>query len=113
MNEANNNKSKVHHLTDVSRFNRWVNNLDEKDKSLSPKIRKGKWVLIIAGIFFLFGLSFIWFPIANLQSRVPNSPIQQQETQNNPSIQSAFELPVDSFENHLKTIIDEKIPEKE
>lgn len=101
-------------LKDHSRFNRWVQSLDEKDKSLSPLVRKSKWVLIVTSVFVLFGLSFIVFPIAKINPDplvVPHETTELEEEQS--SAQSAFELPVDSFENHLKSKIHEEISEKE
>lgn len=108
MNKTNNK------LKDHSRFNRWVQNLDEKDKSLSPLVRRSKWVLIVTSVFVLFGLSFIVFPTAKTNPDslvVPLETTEQEEEQS--SAQSAFEFPVDSFENHLKSKIHEEISEKE
>jgi hypothetical protein len=111
MNKQNINSEKP---KDVSRFNRWVKDFDEKDKSLNEGVRKRKWILIMAGIFFLFLLSFILFPASYLKSEKLDSPLSEIKTSSKePSARSAFELPVDSFENHLKTVIDEDIPEKE
>ena len=101
-------------LKDHSRFNRWVQDMDEKDKSLAPTARKSKWVLIIAFVFVLFGLSFIVFPTAKINSEAIEAPNETtQPIAGKTTTQSAFELPVDSFENHLKTVIDEELPEKE
>ena len=103
----------IQHPKDHSRFTRWVNGLDEKDKSLDPVIRKSKWILITASLFTLFGISFIWIPRENVERhllKVPqagplvNAPLQ--------SGRSAFEMPVDSFENQLKQTIHEGISEK-
>lgn len=107
MNKLSNN------LKDHSRFNRWLNNIDEKEKTLSPGVRKRKWILIVAGIVVLFVLSFVFFPAIKIQSEKPDAPfsetgISKQET----SPRSAFELPVDSFENHLKSIIYEESAKK-
>jgi hypothetical protein len=108
MNKTNNK------LKDHSRFNRWVQNLDEKDKSLSPLVRKSKWVLIMTSVFVLFGLSFIVFPRAKINSDSFQAPFEITKKANEQtSAQSAFELPVDSFENQLIRIIYEKISEKE
>ncbi len=101
-------------LKDHSRFNRWVKDLDEKDKSLAPPARKNKWVLIVAFIFVLFGLSFIVFPTAKINPEPLATPNETtQIIAGETTTQSAFELPVDSFENHLKTVIHEELPEKE
>lgn len=101
-------------MKDHSRFNRWINNLDEKDKSLTPLVRKSKWVLILVAVFVLFGLSFIVAPVAKINSESVETPATVSEsTLTQSPVQSAFELPVDSFENQLKLIIHEGIPEKE
>ena len=100
-------------MKDHSRFTRWVNGLDEKDKSLDPLARKSKWILIIAFLFALFGISFIWFPKGKVKQHniktplagpIINAPV--------PAVHSAFEMPVDSFEQQLKTYINEAVPEK-
>ncbi len=99
---------------DVSRFTRWVNDLDVKDKSLTTRKRKRKWTLITGGIFILFILSFLLFPLANQEtSQLPSPATKTGNHLNEPSVQSAFDLPVDSFENHLKSIIYEELSEKE
>lgn len=101
-------------MKDHSRFNRWVQNLDEKDKSLTPLVRKSKWVLIVTSVFVLFGLSFIVFPTAKINSDSFQAPFETTEkASEQTSAQSAFELPVDSFENHLKSKIHEEVSEKE
>lgn len=99
---------------DVSRFNRWLKDFDEKDKLLNSGVRKRKWMLIIGGIFSLFVLSFILFPASNVTPDKLDSPFSKIEEPNNEtSPRSAFELPVDSFENQLKRKLYEDIPEKE
>lgn len=109
----NKNNLKIN-LKDHSRFNRWVSNLDDKDKTLERVVRKRKWILIITGIFFLFVLSFFLFPATGIQSEKLDTPFAGIETtERKKSTQSAFELPVDSFENQLKIRINENIPEKE
>ena len=109
---SKNDQQKI--LKDHSRFNRWVSNLDEKDKSLTPLVRKSKWVLIMVAVFVLFRLSFIVAPVAKINSESVEAPGDVSEsTLTQLPVQSAFELPVDSFENQLKHIIHEGIPEKE
>jgi hypothetical protein len=99
---------------DVSRFTRWVNDLDAKDKSLTTRKRKRKWILITGGIFVLFILSFLLFQSATPETSQLHSPATETGNHlNEPSVQSAFDLPVDSFENHLKSIIHEELSEKE
>jgi len=99
---------------DLSRFNRWLKDFDEKDKSLNAGVRKRKWILIITGIFLLFVLSFIFFPANHVKPDKLNSPFSKIEGFNKEtSPRSAFELPVDSFENQLKRRLYEDVPEKE
>ena len=101
-------------LKDVSRFTCWVNDLDTKDQSLTPRRRRRKWILLTGGIFILFLLSFLLFPSANPGSSKISSPETGIEKQSKePAAQSAFDLPVDSFENHLKSVIYEELSEKE
>lgn len=96
-------------IRDDSRFTRWINNLDEKDKSLSPMIRKSKWVLITAIVFFLFGISFIWMPGIRVNMGVAESLVVNGDSIQN-SATSTFEIPVDSFENRLKQKLHEELP---
>uniref|UniRef100_UPI0032174A8E hypothetical protein n=1 Tax=uncultured Draconibacterium sp. TaxID=1573823 RepID=UPI0032174A8E len=103
-----NNKNNIQNPKDVSRFTRWVNELDDKDKTLDPLRRKSKWILITAFLFALFAISFIWFPTGKVKPQQMEAPLAGpiiNAPTNNGS--SAFELPVDSFENQLKTYINE------
>ncbi|AHW62135.1 hypothetical protein SAMN05444285_105107 [Draconibacterium orientale] len=104
-----NNKNNIPNPKDISRFTRWVNELDDKDKTLDPLKRKSKWILITAFLFALFAISFIWFPTGKVKPQKVEAP------QAGPVIEaptnaghSAFELPVDSFENQLKSYINEE-----
>ncbi|WP_319590166.1 hypothetical protein [uncultured Draconibacterium sp.] len=108
-----NNKNNIQHPKDVSRFTRWVNDLDDKDKKLDPLKRKSKWILITAFLFALFAISFIWIPSGKIKSQKVEAPLAGPLT-NAPTNagHSAFELPVDSFENQLKHYIDEGISDK-
>ena len=108
-----NNKNNIQHPKDVSRFTRWVNDLDDKDKNLDPLKRKSKWILITAFLFALFAISFIWFPTGKVKPQKVEAPLAGPLT-NAPTNagHSAFELPVDSFENQLKHYIDEGISDK-
>lgn len=109
------NKNNEHiDLKDHSRFNRWVRDLDEKDKSLNPSVRKSKWILILASVFVIFGLSFFMFPNARTGMGTLQAPVKSlSEKYEAPVNQSFFEMPVDSFENHLKTKLYDTLPEKE
>ena len=100
-------------LKDVSRFTRWVNGLDDKDKTLDPLKRKSKWIVITAFLFALFAISFIWFPRGRVtQHKLETSQAGPLISAPSPANRSAFEMPVDSFENQLKQYIDEAVPEK-
>jgi len=114
MDKSENRAVSPEQFKDVSRFTRWVNQMDEKDKMLNPLKRKSKWAITIAVLFLLFGLSFIWFPAVKLDSK--NIEVPDQGTATEPQKQSGnagFEMPVDSFEQQLKIKINESIPEKE
>lgn len=105
--------SKKDSYKDHSRFTRWVNNLDNQDRILKPIARKRKWAFILGFILVIFALSFIMFPSVSLKSE-KITPIGNKEIQKpGKDTQSAFELPVDSFENQLKQLIDEGAIKKE
>lgn len=105
--------NKTQNFKDVSRFTRWVNELDKKDKELKPLIRKIKWIVISALLFTLFGISFICFPTGRIKpQKIETTSVKPGEKVLSPTVRSVFELPVDSFEIHLKYIIHEKISEK-
>ena len=106
-----NNKENIQHPKDYSRFTRWVNGLDEKDKTLDPRARKNKWIMIVAFLFALFGISFIWFPRGKVKQNNIKTPLAGPII-DAPAVHSAFEMPVDSFENQLKQYINEAVPEK-
>lgn len=114
MDKSENKTVSPEKFKDVSRFTRWVNQMDEKDKTMAPAKRKSKWVTTIAVLFLLFGLSFIWFPAVKLDSKNIEVPGQGtgRELQEK-SGYTVFEMPVDSFEQQLKRKIDEELSEKE
>ena len=76
-----NNKNNIQHPKDVSRFTRWVNELDDKDKNLDPLKRKSKWILITAFLFALFAISFIWFPTGKNKTTAGGSTIGRTNNQ--------------------------------
>ena len=97
-------------FTDVSRFTRWVNQLDEKDKALDSFKRKKKWGLTLVVFFFLFALSFILFlPVKLDKEKI--APLQKAKTIGKVKSEGtdikSFDLPIDSFENQLKRRIHE------
>lgn len=113
MDKTENKTTHSEKFTDVSRFTRWVNQLDEKDKLLNPPKRKSKWAITIAILFLLFGLSFIWFPAVKIDNTNMEVPGQGTEIKmHKKSATPGFEMPADSFEQQLKRKIDENIPEK-
>ncbi|MCK5633275.1 hypothetical protein KAH94_05965 [bacterium] len=112
MGNIKNNKSNPGQFKDVSRFTRWVNRMDEKDKSLNPVRRKSKWVITVILLFFLFGLSFIWFPTAKINTEKMIAPVAAQPLIQNQQPASIFEMPVDSFEQHLKQKVYEELPKE-
>ncbi|MCG6190854.1 hypothetical protein [Maribellus maritimus] len=99
---------------DISCFTRWVNDFDAKDKSLTSRKRKRKWILITGGIFVLFLLSFLLFRSSKPETSQIILPAAGKENDiKKPAGRSAGVLPVDSFENHLKSIIREELSEKQ
>ena len=101
------------------RFVRMVKKLDLKDQSLDPEKRKRKWMVILAGIFVLYLISFL-VPLPELSHhslKAENKPIAKDSVSkgntSNAQKSMTFEMPVDSFENILKKNIDEKLSKKE
>lgn len=113
----NKQKATTSQFKDVSRFTRLINSMDEQDKSLDPEKRKRKWIFVLAGLFLLYLVSFL-FPapklrhgsIGSVKITVPPDSVSDQTPENQNSL--TFEMPVDSFENILKKQIHEKLPEK-
>ena len=110
----NKNRQNPGSFQDVSHFTRWMNRMDENDKLLHPRRRKVKWIIVLALLFVLFGLSFIWFPPARLthSQLKKNHPGQTVKPDSN-STPLPFEIPLDSFEQQLKKRMYEKVPETE
>lgn len=99
---------------DVSRFTRMINNLDQKDLALNPEKRKRKWIFVLAGLFLLYLMSFL-FPTPKLshgsiQTTVVADTVSDKTLKNQEPL--TFEMPVDSFENVLKKHLHEELPEK-
>lgn len=102
---------------DVSQFTRMINNLDHQDKILNPKKRKRKWIFLLAGLFLLYLISFL-FPVPKLshesiwsvETKVAPDTIAVKYQKNQEPL--TFEMPVDSFENVLKKQLHEKLPPK-
>lgn len=101
-----------------NRFSRLINQLDLKDQGLDPEKRKHKWIVILAGIFVLYLLSFL-VPSPKLSHHSLNAEIKPMSKDSvlegntsNAQKSLTFEMPVDSFENILKKNIDEKLSKK-
>jgi hypothetical protein len=109
MNAENMNTAQKAEEKRENRFSRWANRLDEKDKAMDPKKRKGKWMFALCTLVILFGLSFIWFPASKLDQPEITIPVEKPAPQKSPSTRSAFEMPADSFEIILKQKIDEDL----
>jgi len=109
-------KPKTPRFQDVSRFTRMVSQLDSRDRSLDPKRRKGKWILVLSILFLLFLASFLLpfpdFSHEKISSGEKFFPADSKEAgQAEQATFPGFEMPVDSFENLLKQHIHEDIPE--
>src|SRR5690554_2851393 len=113
-NAIKDNQKSTGPLKDVSRFNRWVHQMDTRDQSLNPRARKGKWIATVSVLFALFVLSFILFPSVKVKYKNLEG-IRQEETPVNTetTVPAPLEMPVDSFEQQLKQKINENLPEKE
>ncbi len=97
-----------------SKFTRLINNLDQKDRTLNPEKRKRKWFLVLAGLFLLYLISFL-FPAPKLshgsiQTTATSDTVMDKTLKNQEPL--TFEMPVDSFENVLKKHLHEELPQK-
>lgn len=109
---TNQNRQKTQ-FKDVSRFTRWINGLDEKDKLLRPPARKRKWIISLSVLFLLFVFSFIWFPPITVKHKNLGKNPEEVNTTQNPAGANSLEMPVDSFEQQLKQKFHEDTSEKE
>ena len=91
---------------------RWISQADRKDKALKPAVRNRKWLLILSALFVLFAVSFIWNPMIQLSNKNIEAP-DKSGSLDKKTLRPTFEMPVDSFENHLKRNLHENISEKE
>lgn len=91
----------------------WLNRVDEKDKALTSKMRKGKWILILIVFFLLFAGSFVFLPVVHLLGHQLNSPMGNTDHLRKIEFSSStFVMPVDSFENQLKINLHENLSKK-
>lgn len=99
---------------DVSRYTRWVNEMDEKERRMSPEKRLYKWLIVLSVLFLLFIFSFFLFPGPRI-SYQPVNPIPAGTMSGTDSLKKGksmtFDMPVDSFEQYLKKELHEKLPE--
>lgn len=90
-----------------TRFYQWVSRADANDKSLDSDIRKRKWGLILSASVFLFGLSFCWSPILEfVRKDFQRLKINPKKNNDQDALTPTFEMPVDSFELHLRKNLD-------
>ena len=91
-----------YHPKDVSRFTRWVNRLDEKDRLLASPRRKQKWLILMGTLFLFFILSFLWVPSIQVSHNDLELSNKTDSMQIKGSKSIPFEIPTDSFEQQLK-----------
>ena len=113
--ENKNSKSLVTRISEAIRFREWVDRMDQKDKTLDPRRRKKKWMVILSVSFLVYLLSFFVFPEPAI-THEPIQPVSDSHAEGEKTLKRkkslSFEMPVDSFENALKQEIHEKLPEK-
>jgi len=99
---------------DISRYIRWMNHMEEKERRMSPAKRRNKWMIAMTVLFLLFLSSFFLFPGPGI-SHEPVNPIQVTSEPVADTLKKemplTFDMPVDSFEQHLKKELHEKLPE--
>ena len=96
------NPSANYQPKDVSRFTRWVNRLDEKDRLLASPRRKQKWLILMGTLFLFFILSFLWVPSIQISHNDLELSHKADSMQIKGSKSIPFEIPTDSFEQQLK-----------
>lgn len=102
------------HFPNISRYTRWLNEMEEKERMMSPEKRLHKWVILISVLFLLFVASFFLFPAPKISHQSVN-PLPDPGILGVDSLKKerslTFDMPVDSFEQYLKKEIYEKLPE--
>jgi hypothetical protein len=113
MNTPNNHPVKRPGFQDVSRYTRWICQLDEKDRKLSFGKRKGKWALVLSILLLVFVLSFLLVPPIPLRHKRPDqSGTTGLKELSDPSNSSTYDMPVDTFEQLLKQRVHENLSER-
>lgn len=106
------NPSANYHPKDVSRFTRWVHQLDEKDRLMASRRRKQKWLILLGTLFLFFILSFFWVPSVQLY----HSDLEVLSTSDSMQVTGSepipFEIPTDSFEQQLKLRLHENLSQR-
>jgi hypothetical protein len=96
----------------ISRYTRWMNQMEEKERQMSSKKRKHKWLIILTGLFLLFVSSFFLFPGPGI-SHQPLTPLSETGGPSADTLKKrmslTFDMPVDSFEQKLKKQLHEKL----
>ena len=99
---------------DISRYTRWLNEMEEKERRMSPEKRMHKWVILMSVLFLLFVASFFLFPAPKISHQSVN-PLPDPGMPGFDTLKKeksmTFDMPVDSFEQYLKKELHEKLPE--
>ena len=99
---------------DISRYTRWLNEIEEKERRMSPEKRLHKWVILISVLFLLFVASFFLFPVPKISYQsvnpLPDPGMPGVDTLKKEQSMT-FDMPVDSFEQYLKKELHEKLPD--
>jgi hypothetical protein len=101
-----------YHPKDVSRFTRWVHQMDEKDRLMASPRRKQKWLILMGALFLFFILSFFWVPSVQLSHGDLDVLPTTDSMQVTGSVPIPFEIPADSFEQQLKLRLHENFSER-
>lgn len=99
---------------DISRYTRWINEMQEKEQLLSPRKRKYKWLIVMTVLFLLFLSSFFLFPGPGISHQLvcPLPATREPDADTlKKKMSLTFDMSVDSFEQYLKKELHEKLPE--
>ena len=102
------------HFPNISRYTRWLNEMEEKERLMSPEKRLYKWLILMTVLFLLFVASFFLFPTPKI-SHQPVNALPEVSALDGDTMKKersmTFDMPVDSFEQYLKKELHEKLPE--